>query len=754
MEKNKRKQEERSEEQKPVYIKIANFDEPTNEVVNDAIEISGSTKCENINLVHILLALLNNTEFGYKLLDLADTSYEEVYNYYINEVENGHYGNFDSANVPFDFKFFSNDVMALLSEAASRSAFQGKQTTTQSLFEILLSNNTDYLREFMEAIGITDEVVNDAIYGEFFIPEPLEDFVEDLNTTVKKSPQTIKNVDQYIDEMIEILNRKLKANPCLVGEAGVGKTTIVKGLVQRILSGNVPNNLKNTHIVYINGALLTSGTRFRGDFEQRMQILIDWASKVDVIIFLDEIQTFINSGGAGSADTAGNMIKTSLADGSIKIIGTTTLKEYHKFIEKDTAFDRRLQKLEIKEPSIENAIDMIKDSIIDYEEFHNVEVPYNVIESTVKLSDRYMKNKFLPDKAYTILDQACAKVKLSHRNKVEESDILNVISKIATININKLGDNERKQILSLEDTIKKNVIGQKNAIESVVKAIKRSKAGVREPNKPMASFMFVGPTGVGKTELCKVLSNELAMGDASLIKIDMSEYSEKHSISKLIGTAPGYVGYEEGGQLTEKIKHNPYSVILFDEIEKAHPEVFNVFLQLLDEGRLTDGEGEKVDFTNCIIVMTSNAGYGAEGMNKLKLGFNSEAVKLSSNESEKIARKALKETFKPEFINRIDNIVIFDKLTIENCKSVTRLLLNKLSNRLKDQDININFTDELVNMIVENGYSEEYGARNLRREIQDNVEDMIADQILSKQLKEGCKVTMTYNNNKIEILSD
>ena len=445
------------------------------------------------------------------------------------------------------------------------------------------------------------------------------------------------------------------------------------------------------------------------------------------------------------------MIKKALSDGDIRIIGATTDKEYHKFIEKDSAFDRRLQVINVKEPSIEDAISMIKGSISNYSKFHNVDITEKCIESAVKLSDRYIKDKALPAKAYKVLDQAATIVKLDGRKVTTPDDILHTVSNITGINVNRLDKSEAKQLLKLEDTIGKKLIGQKNAVRTVCKAIRRSKAGVREEGKPLASFLFVGPTGVGKTELCKVLSDEVAIGDNSFIKVDMSEFSEKYSTSKMIGTAPGYVGYGEGGQLTEKVKHNPYSLILFDEIEKAHPDTFNMFLQLLDEGRMTDGEGNTVDFTNCIIVMTSNAGYGAEKLNRGNIGFASDNSQ-NAEDTEKIAMEALKETFKPEFLNRLDNIVVFDKLNTKQCKDIVKLMLNKLSKRIYDNnEITVRFADSIVNSIAEKGFSDEYGARNLRREIQNTIEDILADEILSGALASGDTATVSMRNNKIHI---
>lgn len=733
------------------YVKLMNFDNEANAVVNRAIQFSHSESCSEINTVHLFLALVEKTNIGQDILESFDTTFDMIYESYQIMTETGAYGKSNGNIDPYSLDTMTQELFVLLASVTTKMAMHGKSVTSNALFEQLLEMNSVVLDEFLDYIGISADDILNMNNSRFTIPEQLTNFVVDMNSENEKNKEYISNVDNYVDIMIEVLSRKLEANPCLVGEAGVGKTTIARAFVKRILNGDVPKQFKNTHVAYINSALLTSGTRYRGDFEERMKCLIDWASRSDVILFLDEIHTFINLGSnSESSETAGNMIKKALSDGDIRIIGATTTKEYHKFIEKDSAFDRRLQVVDIKEPSIDVAIDMISRTISNYESFHNVSIPVDCIKLAVELSDRYIKNKALPAKAYKILDQAGTVVKLSGRDTVTEGDVLNTVSKITGMNVNRLNKSETKQLLSLESTIAKELIGHENAVKTVCKAIRRSKAGVREENKPLASFLFVGPTGVGKTELCRVLSKEVAIGEASFIKVDMSEFSEKHSTSKLIGTAPGYIGYGEGGQLTEKVKHNPYSLILFDEIEKANPEVFNIFLQLLDEGKMTDGEGNTVDFTNCIIVMTSNAGYGADKLGKGRLGFN--VTDTNSDNPEKIAMEALKETFKPEFLNRLDNIVIFDKLDEEQCKKIVTLLLSKLSERIyKNNGVRVTFRKTLINHIASTGFSSEYGARNLKREIQNTVEDLIADSILGEELVKGDKAVVTWKDNKVVI---
>lgn len=724
---------------KGMYIRLAGISEEANQVINEAIELSGDSKCENVSCVHLFLAILKMTGRGKSILNNYNTSYDEVFDKFNELVKKKVYGYFDSTGIEIQPEHFSQAMLNIIMQGSVSIIF-GHAINVDDMLKFMLENQPKEFIDFLDYVGMSVDGINSVKETVFTIPEFLQEFVQDVSESDEVKKYTYVDNHGYSDEMIKILGRKKKANPCLVGDAGVGKTSAVYALVQRMMRGQVPDYLKKTKVVYVNGTMLISGTRFRGDFEERLKGLMEWASETDCIIFLDEMHTFLNS---DNTSTAGNMIKKYLSDGSIKVIGATTVKEYHKYIEKDTAFDRRMQRIDFKEPSKEETINMINQSLCDYEEFHGVDVPDELIETTVNLADKYMKGKFFPDKAFTILDQACVETKVAGKKKVSEKCVYEVVSKIAGVNTAKMKGDAKKNLLSLEDILGKRVIGQAEAVKVVSKAIRRSRAEVNNKNKPLASFIFVGPTGVGKTELCRVLSEEVAIGDAPLIKIDMSEYAERYDISKMIGSAPGFVGYGEGGQLTEKVKHNPYSIVLFDEIEKAHPDVFNIFLQILDEGKLTDGEGVMVDFTNCIIVMTSNAGYGADGMSKKKLGFNSESKPLTSKEKEKIAKEALEATFRPELLNRLDNIVIFESLDKETCKSITRLSMDKLADRLKaNRNIQMSYTDGVVDYITENGYSGKYGARNINREIQDSIEDKLADLILSDYLIDGCSCTV------------
>lgn len=766
-----------------------------NVVLNQAIELSMEQGCNTIGAVHFFLALLNNSELGQKILERNNIDFQYLYNIYAQLASKGEYsinvlrdisdpskqtlgseimynrsiGNITDDRAPSDEEINSNPILRVTKEMINlidalsstqdhnfgiMSIFVVKQVSADQLMDGMLNIlKSKQLDKFCEEAGISLDDISKTFKSAFTLPEDLASFVTDMNSDEKIKSETVAYSDEYVDKMFEILSRKLKSNPCLVGPAGVGKTSIVNRLVQRIVkSENVPVRLKNYHIVYINSSLLTADTMYRGQFEERMKRLLEWAEQKEVILFLDEFHTFINAGSnSNEADGAGNMIKKYLSDGTIKVIGATTTEEYHKFIEKDSAFDRRLQRVEVKEPDAQKTLNIVRSSIGDYEQYHGVVVSDDSLELAVKLSDRYIRDKYFPDKAFTVIDQACAKVQISDVVNVTESDVINVVSEITGINVEKLSKSQCKQILNLEKTIGKNLIGQKNAVSTVCNAIRRSKSGIHDPNRPLASLLFVGPTGVGKTELCKVLAKEIGLSKESFIKVDMSEFKEEYSISKLIGSAPGYVGYGEGNIFTEKVKHNPYSLVLFDEIEKAHPSVFNTMLQLLDEGRLTDSEGTTVDFTNCIIVMTSNAGYGADGMHKGSFGFGENKELDDPHRIEKIAFEALEQTFRPEFLNRLDNIVIFDKLTEEQTKEIAKLQLNKLADRIKEQDISLKFDRTLIDAITSRGYSDKYGARNIRREIQDTVEDKLSTALLSDDIKQGDLVTLKWKNNKLEI---
>ena len=605
--------------------------------------------------------------------------------------------------------------------------------------------------------------------------------------------------DREILRMTQILNRRSKNNPCLIGEPGVGKTAIAQGLALRIAKGNVPAKLLNKEIYLIDMTALIAGTQFRGQFEARMKSLIDECKQYgNIILVIDEIHNIIGAGDSEHSMNAANILKPSLSNGEIQLIGTTTLKEYRKYIEKDSALERRFQPVLVEEPSIDDTIDIIKGIKKYYEEYHKVLISNDVIEKTVKMSEKYIHDRFLPDKAIDLIVAACSRINLSNKElyeieitknelaKIAEEkeeavssdsiedyqkaadlktkecnltdklnylnsivkpsilsiqDIAEVIEHWTKIPVTKITEAETQKLLSLEENLHKRVIGQNAAVSAVAKAIRRNRAGLQSTKRP-PSFIFVGPTGVGKTELAKTLAFEMFGSEDSIIRVDMSEYMEKHSTSKLIGSPPGYVGYDDAGQLTEKVKRRPYSIILLDEIEKAHPDVFNILLQVLDDGKLTDSQGNTVNFENTVIIMTSNAG---SNLNNNSIGFG----KTGAVDKDKISN-SLKEFFRPEFLNRVDEIVIFDSLDKSQLLQIIDLLLAHTSTALENKEIHLNVNDDAKNYILEHGTDLKYGARPLRRAIQKLIEDEIAEMVLRNQVISGQTVYVFVENGNLK----
>ncbi len=591
--------------------------------------------------------------------------------------------------------------------------------------------------------------------------------------------------NKEIQRITQILNRRSKNNPCLIGEPGVGKTAIAQGLALRIADGNVPAKLLNKEVYLIDMTAMIAGTQFRGQFESRMKALVDECKTYgNIILVIDEIHNIIGAGDAEHSMNAANILKPSLSNGDIQLIGTTTLNEYRKYIEKDSALERRFQPVIVDEPSIYDTIEIIQGIKRYYEDFHKVLISNDVIEKTVKMSEKYIHDRFLPDKAIDLIDEACSRINLNNKELYEIEVIKNQLAKIADekeeavssdstedyqkaadlktkecilnerldelcknlqlkaltvqdiaevienwtkIPVTKITEAETQKLLNLENNLHKRIIGQNDAVAAVAKAIRRNRAGLQTTKRP-PSFIFVGPTGVGKTELAKALSSEMFGSEDSIIRIDMSEFMESHSTSKLIGSPPGYVGYDDAGQLTEKVKRKPYSIILLDEIEKAHPDVFNILLQVLDDGKLTDSQGNTVNFENTIIIMTSNAG---SNLNTNSIGFGKQTVDSSKINS------ALKELFRPEFLNRVDEIVNFDSLTNEELIQIIDLLLNHTEDALKNKDIKLSVTVATKKYILEKGTDLKYGARPLRRAIQKYIEDEIAEMLLRSEISGG-----------------
>lgn len=618
--------------------------------------------------------------------------------------------------------------------------------------------------------------------------------------------------DKEIARLIQILSRRTKNNPCLVGEPGVGKTAIVEGLAQRIISSMVPESVKNKRVVVLDLSGMVAGSKYRGEFEERIRNVINEVrSNQGILLFIDELHTIIGAGGAEGALDASNILKPSLSRGEIQLIGATTLEEYRKYIEKDAALERRFQPVTVEEPSEEETIEILKGLRPYYEKHHGVVIEDSALEAAVKMSERYINDRFLPDKAIDIIDEAASKVRLGgyrmapevdamelelheiqkdkekavkqadlslakelqarqreieteiskykekeeRRNKrkkisVTEASVADIISDWTKIPVQRLTEGETKRLARLERELHKRVIGQEEAVKAVAQAVKRGRVGLKDPNRPIGSFLFLGPTGVGKTELSKALAEAVFGSEQAMIRVDMSEYMEKHSVSKLIGSPPGYVGYDEGGQLSEKVRRNPYSVLLFDEIEKAHPDVFNILLQVLDDGHITDAHGRKVDFKQTIIIMTSNAGAQAI-IEPKKLGFLSNNDEKQDYERMKSGvMEEVRRLFKPEFLNRIDEIMVFHPLNKTHIKKIVNIMLKTLEKRCKEQlDIQLKITESVRDFLAEAGFDSKYGARPLRRAIQTKLEDPMANALLEGTIKRGDTVRIQLHQKEI-----
>ncbi len=641
--------------------------------------------------------------------------------------------------------------------------------------------------------------------------ETLDKFSRDMTALAKKNKfDPIVGRDKEIERIVQILSRRTKNNPCLVGDPGVGKTAIVEGLAQKIAEGNVPDTLKNKRIVGLDLSAMVAGSKYRGEFEERMKKAMDEV-KADgnIILFVDEIHTIIGAGAAEGAIDASNILKPALSRGEIQLIGATTLEEYRKHIEKDAAFERRFQPVKVEEPDEQAAVAMLKALRDKYEMHHKVTISDDAIEAAVKLSSRYVSDRFLPDKAIDLIDEAASRLRLktfsapdnvaemeeklaemekekeaaikteefekaaeikraqdalraqwkeakkewenNHENQaqvVTREEVAEVVSVWTGVPLQSLQEEESQRLLHLEDILHQRVIGQSEAVKALAKAIRRGRVGLKDPNRPIGSFLFLGPTGVGKTELSKALAEALFGDEDAIIRIDMSEYMEKHSVSRMVGSPPGYVGYEEGGQLSEKVRRNPYSVVLFDEIEKASPDVFNVLLQVLDDGHITDGQGRKVDFKNTVIIMTSNAG-ARSIVEPKRVGFTSmETEEQSYQNMKKNVMEEVRHIFKPEFLNRIDDMIVFHSLTQEDILEIVKLMTKTVSKRIKENmDITVTFTDKALEKIAEEGYDKAFGARPLRRAIQSRIEDAFAEEYLMGNFKAGDKVSVGLKTN-------
>ena len=682
------------------------------------------------------------------------------------------------------------------------------------ILQTLNVNMQKLYQDIMLAVGADINEYMSDLQGEGRKKGVLEQFGTDLTEQAAEGKlDPVIGREQEIGRLMQILSRRTKNNPCLVGEPGVGKTAVIEGLAQRISGGLVPEGMKEKKIFTMDLASMIAGSKYRGEFEERMKKLIQEVKAAgNVILFLDEVHTIIGAGGAEGAMDASNILKPSLARSEIQLIGATTIGEYRKYIEKDAALERRFQPVTVEEPTKEQCLEILEGLRSRYENHHHVTVEQEALESAVALSVRYVNDRFLPDKAIDVLDEACSKVSLrgfkvpdsveeleqvidnlkvqkeeairegnmteastlhkeqiaaekkldqarnrfQKKNKdrqvtVTEEDIAAVVSEWTKIPVQKLAESESERLRKLEKTLHKRVIGQDEAVTAVAKAVRRGRVGLKDPNRPIGSFLFLGPTGVGKTELSKALAEALFGDENAMIRVDMSEYMEKHSVSKMIGSPPGYVGHDDGGQLSEQVRRHPYSVVLFDEIEKAHPDVFNILLQVLDDGHITDSQGRKVDFRNTVIIMTSNAGAQAI-IDPKRLGFVTKEDKGADYKRMKSnVMNEIKLVFRPEFMNRIDEIIVFHSLGSDEMKKITGLMCKEITKRAKEQlNITLTIRDSVKKHIVETGTNQKYGARPLRRAIQNQLEDALADAVLSGEIKSGDHVEAGLHKKEIK----
>ena len=708
---------------------------------------------------------------------------------------------------------------------------------TEHILLALISENDCYAVKYLELFAADIDKIRKECFDSVGVENIENNDIPSQSKTSSRGKNGTKNLDEYsrdltlaakngeldpvigrdkeIERVIQILSRRSKNNPCLIGEPGVGKTAIAEGLAQKIFSSEVPEILKGKRVVTLDLTGMLAGTKYRGDFEDRIKnVISDVKNAGNVILFIDEIHTIIGAGAAEGAVDAANILKPSLSRGEIQLVGATTINEYRKHIEKDAALERRFQPVMVDEPSQDEAIEILMGLRDKYEAHHKIKITDEAIISAVKLSTRFINDRFLPDKAIDLVDEAASRVKIKNftappslkeleeklkelsqekeeaintqdferaakirdeenrikaeleENKenwknsnakekleVTSEDIAQIVAQSTGIPVSQLSREESERLLNLEETLHKRVVGQNDAVTAIAKAVRRSRVGLKDPKRPIGSVIFLGPTGAGKTELCKALAEGLFGDENAMIRLDMSEYMEKHTVSRLVGSPPGYVGFDDGGQLTEKIRRNPYSVILFDEIEKAHPDIFNILLQILDDGQLTDSHGRKVNFKNSVIIMTSNVGARMITENVKSLGFSAE--ESSKRDEEKIRESVLselKKTFRPEFLNRVDDIIVFHKLSQDDICSIAKKMLFAVSERTKQLGINISFTEDAIKAIANKGFDDVYGARPLKRAITSEIEDRISEMILTGELKEGVSAVCDYKDEKFEIV--
>lgn len=805
-------------------FKFTGFTEKANKSLNAAVKAAEDLGHTYIGSEHILLGLLSDTStVAGAVLAAHNITYADIEDELKRSIGVG----VPTELQPDDFTPRSKNILET-SVAFARQMGQQLVGTEHVLLAIaregscsatlLLSragvSMQDIVNDVSKALmGGTANAGTDNKDGGKENESMLSQFGRDLTKLAKDGKiDPVIGRQKEIERVIQILSRRTKNNPCLIGEPGVGKTAIAEGLALKIVSGEVPELLKDKKIYSLDLTGMVAGTKYRGDFEERIKKVIDEVKNAkDVILFIDEVHTLIGAGSAEGAADAANILKPSLARGELQIIGATTIEEYRKHIEKDAALERRFQPVMVDEPSQEETIEILKGIKDKYEAHHKVKITDEAIESAVKLSTRYIGDRYLPDKAIDLIDEAASRVRLrsytapsdlkeledkkksveaeklsavnaqeferaaalrdeerkldkeikdkkenwhdmagkSH-DEVTPADIADIVSSWTGVPVTQLSTEESDRLLHMEDELHRRIVGQDEAVEAVSRAIRRGRVGLKDPKKPIGSFIFLGPTGVGKTELCKALAAAMFGDENAMIRLDMSEYMEKHTVSRLIGSPPGYVGYDEGGQLTEKVRRKPYSVVLFDEIEKAHPDVFNMLLQILDDGVLTDGQGRRVDFKNCIIIMTSNVGAKLISQKQKAFGFAAGAKELEQNEKEikDAVMGELRNTFRPEFLNRVDDIIVFQRLTKENIKEIASRLLAVLQKRVEDMGIEVTFSDEAVSKIADAGFDDVYGARPLKRAIQSRIEDALSEEMLKGNVKKGGKYICNVKDDK------
>ena len=806
------------------------FTEKANKALNLAIESAEEMRHNYVGTEHILYGLVKEGS------GVAATALNEC-----GVTEDALREKLESINgtmslvelTPDDFTPRTKRVLRAAVIISSKTGYT--YVGTEHLLLAILSESDSYAVAFLEELGVSVERLAQAVskgmqggaddgFGGFENESApngsqkggsaLDKFGRDLTQAAKNGEiDPVIGREKEIQRVIQILSRRTKNNPVLIGEPGVGKTAVAEGLALEIAKGNVPEILKDKRVVSLDLTGMVAGAKYRGDFEERIKAAIDEVKKSkNTILFIDELHTIVGAGAAeGSADAA-NILKPSLARGDFQVIGATTLNEYRKYIEKDAALERRFQPVKVGEPTPEQAVQILKGLRDSYEAHHKVKITDEAINAAVTLSSRYIADRYLPDKAIDLIDEGASKVRLAsltspdnvkeledeiadyekekasaineqdferaarlrdeqkelqtklddakkkwqeqqkgNSGEVTAEDIAKIVSEWTGIPVVQLTKEESERLLNMENVLHERVIGQSEAVTAIAKAIRRGRVGLKDPKRPVGSFIFLGPTGVGKTELCKALAEAMFGDENAMLRLDMSEYMEKHTVSKLIGSPPGYVGFEEGGQLTEKVRRKPYSVVLFDEIEKAHPDVFNMLLQILEDGRLTDSQGRTVDFKNTIIIMTSNVGARLITEKQSSLGFNSENENAEESEKKDIKELVtgeLRKVFRPEFLNRVDDIIVFNKLNKDEIKQIAVKMLKTLENRLDKMNIKISFTDNAVSEIADKGFDENYGARPLRRAIQNEIEDPLSEQMLEGKVKDGAVVTCDFTDGQ------